>query len=361
MDAPRAPPVLRPGLRVVRRGRRRAPGRARRRPARVCCPRTDAVRRHPRPPCCVAGPSTADAGGRAVARTACDRHGLRRRPPGDERSRDAACPRGRGRTSWSATSPWPRDLLALLAPAGLRARRRRAGSAPTSPWSLGVGELDRDRLDPLVRDGARHLVVRLVEGDAAGRAVRRPRPHRLPALHRRPPRRGRPHGGRSWSRSRRPGPPGCATTRCRSRSTRRSRSSRSRGRRATCSATPRGARRRRGRPRSGCHRDLAEAEARPGCATPSAAAGGTNPAERLRRFVRARQSTGERQRSEPAPQGSRAFCAARGAAARVRRPQRARASASGSAAPRPRRCSPRSSSAPPSSCSARSASSRAAR
>ena len=55
------------------------------------------------------------------------------------------------------------DPRPLLAAAGLPAGAERP---PTVALVLALGEVDRASLDPLVRDGVPHLVVRLVEGTA---------------------------------------------------------------------------------------------------------------------------------------------------------------------------------------------------
>jgi bacteriocin biosynthesis cyclodehydratase domain-containing protein len=55
----------------------------------------------------------------------------------------------------------PVDPAPLLAAAGVR-----VGPDPTHVLVLEVGEVDRGDLDPLVRDGLPHVVVRMVEGSA---------------------------------------------------------------------------------------------------------------------------------------------------------------------------------------------------
>jgi bacteriocin biosynthesis cyclodehydratase domain-containing protein len=66
-----------------------------------------------------------------------------------------------GRVSLLGHLPGARDLLA-------RSGVRLAGAHTDADVALvgGTGEVDRDRLDPLVRRGTSHLVVRLVDGAA---------------------------------------------------------------------------------------------------------------------------------------------------------------------------------------------------
>ena len=89
------------------------------------------------------------------------------------RSRSAAAWTAGGRPTTAARPrPGSRVAAALDAasPAGARARRDRPRRARPAACASGIP----------------HLLVRLVEGTRSGRAVRRPRAHGVPAVHRRP-------------------------------------------------------------------------------------------------------------------------------------------------------------------------------
>jgi len=58
------------------------------------------------------------------------------------------------------------DPRPLLTAAGLSTEPREHGRPPSVVLVLGVGEVDRDDVDPWLRSGVPHLVVRLLEGDA---------------------------------------------------------------------------------------------------------------------------------------------------------------------------------------------------
>ena len=82
------------------------------------------------------------------------------------------------------------ELLAGSAPAGAGPAAR-PGVRPVGVL-VGVGEPDRDLLDPWTRAGTPYALVRVDRGPRRRRPVRGARPHRLPALPRRPPHRRRP-------------------------------------------------------------------------------------------------------------------------------------------------------------------------
>ncbi len=152
---PPAAPLLAPGLRVVRRGPDRLQvglleGR------RVLLPRTPTVERtlglllDRRPP--------DDDPGCAEVLAALDRNGCLvrtppRRPPASTRVAVLGHLEPAGLP----------DAETLLVDSGLRVGPVQAADAVLV---LGAGELDRDRLDPLIRRGTPHLVVRLLDGGA---------------------------------------------------------------------------------------------------------------------------------------------------------------------------------------------------
>jgi bacteriocin biosynthesis cyclodehydratase domain-containing protein len=145
---------LAPGLRVVRRGVSHLqvglhPAR------RTVLPRTPAV--ESTLAALLDGPVAADPGTEEVLATLREHHCL---VPHDQVT-GAAQRLERARVSLDGDLPGVHDLLeragVRVVPAGARADAVLLG---------GVGELDRDRLDPLVRDGTSHLVVRLVDGAA---------------------------------------------------------------------------------------------------------------------------------------------------------------------------------------------------
>ncbi len=259
-------PVLLPGLHVLERGNDEVqvgldPARAVVLPATAAVRRTLAVLR-------VGGPAE-DADAESL-------HHLHRlglvaeagrlpRPP---------VPRVAVRTFGAAHLP---PLPGLLHAAGLHVVPTTAGAGVV--LVAGVGEPDRELLDPCVRDGVPHLVVRLTEGDAVvGPFVVPGRTACLRCVDAHHA--GPTHGGRSWSRSRRrrtsrprddavPEPVDPALARL------------ALAWAARDLRQPRGeaGSRRPGRPRSGYHPTSPRLRLWPGCVIPSAAAGGTNRAE----------------------------------------------------------------------------------
>jgi hypothetical protein len=151
---PQLVPRLSPGLRVVRRGRHHLQvGLYDER--RVLLPRTEAVER-------------------TLAML------LQRRPVGSDPTTWAVLDRleGNGCLTWQSPTPADRpgvgilggftgpglpDVTALLAAAEVDVT---PGPEADAVLVLSPGELDRDRLDPLVRSRTSHVVVRLVDGGA---------------------------------------------------------------------------------------------------------------------------------------------------------------------------------------------------
>ena len=120
----------------------------------------------------------------------CRRHGG---STGAERLCRAARRHSRGgptvvrRGAWACSDGWGPTRHLSSDRAGLVRIGLRSAPRPTSCSCCRAGELDRERLDALVRSETPHLVVRAVDGGVRRGPLRGPWAHRVPALPRRPP------------------------------------------------------------------------------------------------------------------------------------------------------------------------------